>query len=176
MKKFIFLVSILLLPISIFGQVQGQYQVPKYKSVFTLSFMRYIGWPEETKQGDFVIGVVKSNEVAEWLRSLSKGKKFGFQNIIIKEFRSLNDITDCQVLFLSQYVNLLKYASTIVDKIGGKNTLIVSEKNGATKFGSMINFVIKDNKLKFEIHKANASKFGLQISSKLGGMASAIIL
>jgi len=174
MKKLLFLISVVLLPLSVYGQ--GQDQIPKYKSVFTLSFMRYVGWPEETKQGDFVIGVVKDKEVAEWLRNLSKGKKFGFQNVIIKEFKSPNDVTDCQVLFLSEYVNLSKYASAIVDKIGGKNTLIVSERNGSTKYGSMINFVIKDDKLRFEIHKANASKFGLQISSKLGGMASAITL
>jgi len=174
MKKLIFLISILVLPLSVFSQ--GQNQIPKYKSVFTLSFMRYIGWPEETKQGDFVIGVIKDKQVSDWLRNLSKGKKFGFQNVVVKDFKSPNDITDCQVLYISQYVNLSKYASTIVDKIGGKNTLIVSEKNGATKYGSMINFVIRDDKLKFEIHKANASKFGLQISSKLEGMASAITL
>ncbi len=174
MKKLLFLVGVLALSLTTYAQ--GQDIIPKYKSVFTLSFMRYVGWPEETKQGDFVIGVVKDKEVAEWLRNLSKGKKFGFQNVIIKEFKSPNDITDCQVLFVSQNVNLSKYASTIVDKIGGKNTLIVSERNGATKYGSMINFVIKGDKLKFEIHKANASKFGLQISSKLGGMASAITL
>jgi len=40
----------------------------------------------------------------------------------------------------------------------------------------MINFVIREDKLKFEIHKANAAKFGLQISSKLESMASAISL
>jgi hypothetical protein len=174
MKKSLFLIGVLVLSLTTYAQ--GQDKIPKYKSIFTLSFMRYVGWPEETRQGDFVIGVVKDKQVAEWLRNLSKGKKFGFQNVIIKEFKSPNDITDCQVLFVSQYINLSKYASTIVDKIGGKNTLIVSERNGATKYGSMINFVIKDDKLKFEIHKANASKFGLQISSKLGGMASAITL
>jgi len=174
MKKLIFLISILVLPLSVFAQDENQ--VPKYKSVFTLSFMRYIGWPEETKQGDFVIGVVKDKLVADWLRNLSKGKKFGFQNVVIKEFRTPSEITDCQVLFVSRYINLSKYASTIVDKVGGKNTLIISEKSGATKYGAMINFVIKNDQLKFEIHKANASKFGLQISSKLGGMASAITL
>jgi hypothetical protein len=174
MKKSLFLIGILALSLTTYAQEQDK--IPKYKSIFTLSFMRYVGWPEETRQGDFVIGVVKDKQVAEWLRNLSKGKKFGFQNVIIKEFKSPNDITDCQVLFISQYINLPKYASTIVDKVGGKNTLIVTERNGSTKYGAMINFVLKDGQLKFEIHKANASKFGLQISSKLSEMASAITL
>lgn len=174
MNKLIFTISILILSLSSYGQEHEQ--ITKYKSVFTLSFMRYTGWPEETKKGDFVIGVVKNKQISDWLRNLSKGKRFGFQNVIIKDFKSPDDITDCQVLFVSHYINFSKYASTIVDKIGGKNTLIISEKKGATKYGAMINFVIKDDKLKFEIHKANASKFGLQISSKLETLASAINL
>ena len=40
----------------------------------------------------------------------------------------------------------------------------------------MINFVIRDDKLKFEIHKANAANFGVPISSKLENMAAAISL
>ncbi len=172
MKKILFLISVILLPLT----MKGQGEVSKYKSIFTLSFIRYIGWPEEAKQGDFVIGVLKDREVANWLKSLSKGKKFGYQNVVIKEFKSPSDITDCQVLYVSDMVNMSKYASTIIDKIGGKNTLIITEKDGATKYGGMINFVIKDNKLKFEIKKDNASKFGLPISSKLSAMNSAITL
>lgn len=173
-KKLFFLFSVLVIPFSSYAQESGT--VSKYKSIFTLSFIRYIGWPEETRQGDFVIGVVKNKEIANWLRNLSKGKKFGYQNVVIKEFKSPDEISDCQVLYLSGNVNLSKYASTIISKLGGKNTLIISERNGATKYGSMINFVIKNEKLKFEVDKANASKFGLQISSKLGGMANAITL
>ena len=172
MKKILFLISVILLPLT----MKGQSEVSKYKSVFTLSFIRYIGWPEEAKQGDFVIGVLKDREVANWLKSLSKGKKFGYQNVVIKEFKSPSEISDCQVLYVSDMVNMSKYASTIIDKVGGKNTLIITEKNGATKYGGMINFVIKDDKLKFEIKKDNASKFGLPISSKLSAMNSAITL
>ena len=56
------------------------------------------------------------------------------------------------------------------------STLIITESEGACKSGAMINFVVRDDKLKFEIHKSNAAKFGLQISSKLEGMSNAISL
>ncbi len=170
MKKIILIIGVLLLPFLSNGQVA------KYKAVFTINFIRYIGWPEAAKQGDFVIGVIKNKEVSDWLRSLSKGKKFGYQNVVIKEFKSPAEVTYCQVIYIPANVNLSKNASTIIDNLGDKNTLVVTEKEGATKFGSMINFVVRNNKLKFEIHKANASKNGLQISSKLGTMASAISL
>jgi len=156
--------------------LMGFGQVAKYKAIFTASFIRYIGWPEEAKQGDFVIGVLRDKEMADYLRSVSKSKKFGFQDIVIKEFKSPEDVTYCQVLFIGDNINLSKNAATVVEKLGGKNSLIITEKNGAVKYGSMINFVIRDDKLKFEISKKNAAGFGLQVSSKLQNMASAINL
>ncbi len=154
----------------------GQAQVAKFKSIFTLSFIRHIGWTESAKEGDFVIGVVRDREISDWMTKLSKGKKFGFQNVVIKEFKSPEEVTDCQVVYVSSNVNFDRHAATIASKVNGKSTLIITESAGACNSGSMINFVIKDDKLKFEIHKANAAKFGLQISSKLEGMANAISL
>lgn len=150
-------------------------QEAKFKATFTLNFIRYIGFPTESTSGDFVIGVVKSKEIADYLKEQSAGKKFGFQDVVIKEFKSVEEISGCQVIFVSSYANFSKNAASIQQR-AGKNTLVVTEAEGATTNGAVINFVVRDDKLKFEIHKANAAKAGLQISSKLEAMASAINL
>ncbi len=151
-------------------------QAAKFKAVFTLNFIRYVGWPESSKQGDFVIGVLRSKEIADWLREQSEGKPFGFQNIVIKEFRTPEEIDGCQVIFVSSAVNLKNSGSLILDKAKQKNSLIVTEAEGATQHGAAINFVVRDDVLKFELHKANAGRMGLQFSSRLEGMSAAIIL
>jgi hypothetical protein len=150
-------------------------QVEKYKAVFTLNFIRYIGWPEDARQGDFVIGVLNSSSVAKWIKSQSAGKKFGFQDVVVKEFSSVDEVEDCQVLYVSSKARFSKVADQLQGKLGN-NSLIITEEEGATDFGSMINFVIRDEVLKFEIHNKNASDKGLQISSRLGNMSSAIVL
>nr|WP_321450157.1 YfiR family protein [uncultured Carboxylicivirga sp.] len=170
MKKILFFVSLMLLPLA------ANSQIARFKSVFTLNFIRHIGWPEATKEGDFVIGVVKDKEIGSWLEKLSEGKKFGYQEVVIKEFKSVDEIEDCQVLFVSSSINFSRNASLIQSKVGGKNTLIVCESEGATDNGAMFNFVVRDEKLKFEIHKSNAAKSGLQISSKLESLPAAISL
>ena len=174
MKKGIFIFSLTLILFTV-NVVKGNAQEAKFKATFTLNFIRYIGWPESTKQGDFVIGVLKAKEIADYMTSQSAGKKFGFQDVVIKDFKNTDEITDCQVLFVSSYANFSRHASEILAKVG-KNTLVVCESEGATDSGAAINFVIRDSKLKFEIKKANAAKAGLQISSKLESMASAINL
>jgi hypothetical protein len=55
----------------------------------------------------------------------------------------------------------------VLPKIKGQSTLLVTEKSGMTKFGAAINFVVQDNKLKFELNKSNAQKYNLAVGSSL---------
>jgi hypothetical protein len=168
MKKiFLFLVFLLMMPKFGFSQVE------KYKSVFTLNFIRYIGWGEDAKQGDFVIGVLKSPVVADWLQKQSVGKKFGNQNVVIKEFHSVEELVDCQVLYVGSSYNFFRYAEEIKTVLG-KSSLLITELEGAVKKGSMINFVVREGVLKFEVSESNAQLSGLSISSKLSSMGAAI--
>lgn len=152
-------------------------QEAKYKAVFTLNFIRYIGWPDTSLEGDFVIGVVRNKEVADWLTDQSNGKNFGFQKIVVKEFRNIEEVSGCQVIFVSGNINLRSKAGDLMLDIAKQtNSLIISEAEGATNYGAAINFVVRDNQLKFELHKGNAGKVNLQLSSRLEGMAAAIVL
>lgn len=171
MKKIYLLLAILIMvPVLSVGQVT------KYKAVFTLNFIRYIGWPDEVREGDFVIGVVDAGGIANRIEKESSGKKFGFQEVVVKEYNSVDDISeDCQLLYVSEKANFSRNADAVFQKVGDKS-LIITESEGATDHGSMINFVIRDETLKFEIHKGNASQNGLQISSRLENMNSAIVL
>ncbi len=150
-------------------------QTAKYKAMFTLNFIRYIGWPEAAKQGDFVIGILRNKQVLDNLKAQTVSKKFGYQNIVVKEFKKVDDITDCQILYFSNSQSFPRNAELIKQKLNGKNSLIITETEGATKRGSMINFVIRDNKLKFELSVANAQKYGLKFSSSLTSLSNAIV-
>ncbi|MFA6402807.1 MAG: YfiR family protein [Salinivirgaceae bacterium] len=171
MKK---LIVIFLLFGSIVASAQNA-DIAKYKAMFVLNFIRYIGWPDASKEGDFVIGVVKESGIAGNLKGQTVGKKFGFQTIVIKEFNSVEEITDCQLLFFSNNQNFSRNAQVVIDKLNNSNSLIVTEVEGAVKDGSMINFVVRDEKLKFEISAANAEKFGLKFSSALTSLSNAIV-
>ncbi|HLW06509.1 MAG TPA: YfiR family protein [Marinilabiliaceae bacterium] len=171
MRKIYFMMLLVMLPL-----LKLTAQEAKYKAVFTLNFIRYIGWPDTSLQGDFVIGVVRNSEVASWLKDQSNGKKFGFQDIVVKEFRNIEDVSDCQVIYVSSSTNIRSGADLLLDKARQKNSLIITESEGATNYGAAINFVVRDGQLKFELHKGNAGRVQLQLSSRLEGMSAAIVL
>lgn len=171
MKKVIFLLLVVCSSVT-FAQ---DAQVAKYKAMFTLNFIRYINWPDASVKGDFVIGVLKDKAVLGNLQSQTLGKKFGYQNLVVKEFKKIEDVSDCQILYISGNLNYSKHATTLKQKLNNKNSLIITDTEGATDHGSMINFVVRDGKLKFEISAANASQFGLKYSNSLTALSNAII-
>lgn len=171
MKKFYFVAFFLAF---VFTMNAQNATIIKYKSSFLVNFIRYIGWPDESMSGDFVIGVLKNKAVADQLKTQTAGKKFGYQNIVVKEFKSVEEVSNCQMLFVSSMVNYSKNAAEIASRLNNKHSLIVTERDGAASDGAMINFVVVDNKLKFEVSPSNAEKFGLKLSNSLLSMSNAI--
>jgi len=149
-------------------------EIEKYKSLFTLNFIRYVGWPNKADQGEFIIGVVKNSELAKELRNQTSGKKVGFQTIVIKEFTSVDEITACHVIYVSNLVNFSKNIQTITSK-SGSNSLIISENSNGISNGSMINFIVDNDLLKFEVSPTNARVHGLTVSKSLMSMNNAIL-
>jgi hypothetical protein len=141
----------------------------KIKAVFVYNFTKYIEWPSAYKTGNFVIGILGSSNIFNELNNMAATKKAGSQTFEIKPFSNAAAISKCHILFVSQ-----DYAASMKDvlaKIKGNSTLVVTEKPGLAKQGAAINFVVQDNKQKFELNKANAEKYDLKVSSNLESLA-----
>lgn len=152
----------------------GNAQELKYKSAFTLNFIRYIGWSDEQTKGDFVIGVVGKPDLVMALKEQSAGRKFGYQDIVIKQFASVDKIIPCQVIYIGKASNYDKFNEKIIKNCGGKNFLLITESPNSIEYGSIINFVLDNDVIKFEISESNANKLGVTYNSKLSSMSSAI--
>jgi hypothetical protein len=59
----------------------------------------------------------------------------------------------------------------ILEAVIGTSVLTVSETDHFTEAGGMINFVIKNDEIRFQINDEAAKKAGLKISSKLLSLA-----
>lgn len=153
------------------GIISTYAQDAKYKALFVYNFTKHIEWPASAKTGDFIIGVVGNNDVFNNISTIASGKKAGSQNIIVKKFKSVDLVTDCHILFVGMGQSNASKFEIIQTKITGKNTLIVTERAGMAKKGSVINFVVQEGKIKFELNKANAAKYKLSISSYLENLA-----
>jgi hypothetical protein len=147
-------------------------QETKFVALYLYNFTKYIDWPEEHKKGDFVIGVVGNNQVYSELVQIAEGKPVGNQTIVVKNFRSIEEVTGCHILYLSESHS--RRVDQAIGKINGSAPLVVTQQEGATLHGSAINFVIRNETMKFELKKTNATKFGLRLHSRLDNLAIVI--
>lgn len=126
---------------------------------------KYINWPEDTRSGDFVIGIVGDSPLYDELKELVAGKKVDKQKIIITKFSPSASSYNCQILFICEDAS--SRFKKIVSKTINNSTLIISEADGLASEGSCINFVIIDDHLKLEINKRNIENRDLKIASEL---------
>lgn len=163
MKGFLFLV-IMCCSVSIaLPQSQAQEQEAPLKAAFIYNFTHYIEWDNDIHD-EFVIGVIGSSPVATSLSMIAKTKTVNNKKIIIQYYNKPEEIEDCQVLFIPQ--NLPYSLRTILDNTV-KGTLTVSEEEGYGKLGAAFNFVIRNEKLKFEANRKSIAASGLKAGSQL---------
>ena len=141
----------------------------KMKAVFVYNFTRYIDWPEEYKQGNFVIGLLGETSITSELNKVAATKKAVNQTIEIKKFSSLNDISECHILYVSSK-NSGDLASAI-QKTKGRSTLVITEKEGLAAKGAGISFKVIANRQKFELNKGNIEKRKMTVGSALLSLA-----
>ncbi len=166
MKRLLHIVSyLILINIGLYGQMG----IPKAQAMFIFNFSRLIEWPGPYKNGPFIIGILGTSPVADELDVYTKGKKVGTQDIQIIRYKTVQEITTCHILFIP--FSRSKQLAEISSVLEGKSTLLITEKTGALKEGAAINFIILEDKLKFELNASNASKYGIKISSKLEEMS-----
>lgn len=141
----------------------------KIKAVFIYNFTKYIEWPQTYKEGDFTIGIIGETPLYSELIKMTETKKVANQTLEVKKFTSPSEVTKCHILYVSR-----EKSSTLTDvlkKVKNNSTLLVTEENGLMEKGAGINFIIKDNRQKFELNKGNVEKYKLKVSSNLEALA-----
>jgi hypothetical protein len=167
MKK----ICVLLIFLGILGvKIQAQSSISSAQAVFVYNFTRLIEWPAEYKTGDFVITVFGTSDIFTELRTYTNAKLVGSQNISLQKANSVEEIGKCQIVFVS--FARTKDLPAIIDKIGSNSTLIIAERRGAIDSGAAINFLVIEDKLRFELKTSNATRNKLKVHSNLENMAA----
>jgi hypothetical protein len=148
----------------------SEYQL---KAAFLFNFARFVEWPKTalaTPTTPLVIGILGENPFHEDLERTIGNKTVDSHPVVIQEFRSVTEATNCHVLFISTVEK--KKLPEILQGLKGKNVLTVGEMEDFIESGGMINFRMEGTKIRFQINKEAAGAAGLKISSKLMALAT----
>jgi hypothetical protein len=151
---------------SVFAQDRPIHEV---YSMMVFNFVKYVQWPADDNNKEFVIGVVGNNEIYNTLNTWYGGKAKGAKTYIIKKFNSSAEVTDCQVIFIDKSKS--NEFDAVNNKVKGKGTLVVTDRNGLGSKGSCINFKMVDTKLRFELNQQAIEASNLKVAGALTSMA-----
>jgi hypothetical protein len=138
------------------------------KSAFVYNFTKYIDWedPKLYNASNFRIAVYKDSPLEIHLSKLLQNKKIKNKKVEVVKFSLIDEIEKVHIIFVPNKTNTKEFKE-IVDHENSKNALIISEKQGRLSLGSGINFLLINNRIKFEVNlnvlKQNNLKTGSQL-------------
>ena len=144
----------------------------RVKAAFLLSFGKFVEWPASAFAGTnapLVIGVVGRDPFHGDLERIVEGRQISGHPLVIRQIAASSELKECHLLFIS--ASEKPRLKDHLRAVQGASVLTVSETDQFLKAGGIINFVVENEKIRFEINDAAANQVRLKISSKLLALA-----
>ncbi len=158
-----------------FGADLPAYTEYQVKALCLLNFAKYVDWPSETfaaTNSPITVGVIGENKFGNDLKDAMAGRCIDGRKITVMPIASEEDWHKCQILFIS--ASEKRRQAEIVKRLKSWPVLTVGESDQSTPDGVVINFMKKDDKVRFEVDLNAAREAGLGISSKLLSLADTV--
>ena len=146
----------------------------RVKAAFLYRFTEFVTWPEAAQpraDAPFVMAVAGSDSVADNLRVATTGRNVGGRPIEVRRIGPSEAIPPAQVVFIggSEAARVRELV-----RAAPRAALVVTEAEGALEQGSVINFVLVQDRVRFDISLDSAEKRGLRLSSRLLAVARTV--
>jgi hypothetical protein len=142
------------------------------KAAFLYKFGDFVDWPPSAfarADGPLVIGVLGADEVFEELERVTAGRTIAGRPAEIRKLRRGDRVYGLHLLFIGgqESARALEHLTAVK----GQPVLTVTDSESASAHGSVINFVVVDGKVRFDVALAPAEHSRLRISSRLLAVA-----
>jgi hypothetical protein len=170
----------------------AQYKEYEIKAAFIYNFLKFVDWPEGKMAGggnQIVVGIIGEDPFGD-AADIFKDKKVEERNVVIKRFEGIEQLKKmaekdkpaneklealktCHLLFICPSEQ--KQSREIIDIVGKDGVLTVGDTSGFIESGGGINFLMEENKIRFDINLTAAEKAGLKIRSQLLRLAKRVV-
>jgi len=137
-----------------------------------VNFAKYVDWPELPDQTNLpiVICVLGKDNFGGALKKMIEGKTVNGRPFAIRHAGSIREVQgSCQILFISESEK--RHTREILEQLNRTGILTVGETGHFLQNGGIINFTVKDEKVRLEVNLAAAERAKLKISSRLLSVA-----
>jgi hypothetical protein len=139
-------------------EVSLEYQV---KAAYLFNFAKFIEWPSEARSGPLTICVAGENPFGDILTETVRGEVVQERSLAARLIS--NPEPGCHIVFVPQRTDSAAY----LQAARSSPTLTVGEAPDFISHGGIINFILEQGKVRFQIDSKAAERAELRISSHL---------
>ncbi len=143
------------------------------KAAYLYKFLKYVEWPRGSPHhvdGVITICLLGDGPFISIIKKVLQGRVADGKPLRIKQVKDKDEIKQsCPMVFIG--ASMERKVESILISIRANGVLVVGETPHFASRGGIINFVIVDDQVRFEINPYAAKRAGLRISSDLLGIA-----
>ena len=148
----------------------------RVKAAFVYKFGDYIEWPAEAFEAadsPLMIGVVGADGLADELARIAQGHTVGGRRVVVRKLHYGDALTGLHIVFIGR-ADSRRVTSALAES-KGRPALTITESADGLRMGSMINFVVVSDKVRFDVALPSAEASRLKISSRLLAVARTVV-
>jgi hypothetical protein len=146
------------------------YSEDAVKAAFLYRFTGYVDWPPQAAADpQFTIAVLDAGGVATELERLLQNRQIQNRPAQVRPIKNLRELDGAQMLYIggSHRDDLHR----LISSVAGRPVLVVTSQEGGLDAGSSVNFLLIDQRVRFEISLDAAQGSGLRVASELLAVA-----
>jgi hypothetical protein len=166
------IVLAMLLP-SASAQSASEYQV---KAAFLFNFAKFVEWPADafpTPDAPLQICVLGQDPFARDFEQVIEDKAVNGHRLEVAHPDGVPQAKACQILFIPSSEK--QKVREILQSLAGVSVLTVGDTPGFAKMGGIINFVLDESRVRFEINVKAGERAHLKLSARLLTVAKLIV-
>jgi hypothetical protein len=155
------------------AQSATEYQV---KAAFLFNFAKFVEWPADafaTADAPLQICVLGQDPFGRDFEQVIEDKAVNGHRLEVAHPDGVPQSRACQILFISSSDK--QRTRDILQGLAGTSVLTVGDVAGFAKIGGVINFVLDENRVRFEINVKAAERAHLRLSARLLTVAKLIV-
>jgi hypothetical protein len=152
----------------------SQKTAPEYdlKAAYIFNFSLFVDWPAgafEHPDSPIIIGVLGDSRFATVLQETLKGQDARGRSFVVQSWNSAKNVQHCHLLFVAS--GAAQEWAQVVQSVRRTPTLTIGEWPDFIGTGGIVNFFVEGKKIRFDISAETARRAGLNMSSKMLGLA-----
>lgn len=145
------------------------------KATYLYKIGSFVDWPPQafpSPSSEVQICVVGDDPFGPLLDRAVEGQRVEDRSVTVRRMRTVDREARCQIMFISG--STAQSIPEAIEATRGTPTLTITDSSRDANTKGIIHFVIRDNRVRFEIDDEIAAQNGLSISSKVLSLAVSV--